>query len=90
MLLIRQHDHRYETSCASCALNHPCHEFGATQAIGVALQRSIVRDQLRRAHVRAPSEGTPAATWASAGRTLIVMATWQQRACELEGGGCLG
>ena len=25
---------------------------GATQAIGVALQRSIVRDQLRRAHVR--------------------------------------
>jgi hypothetical protein len=24
---------------------------GATQAIGVALQRSIVRDQLRRAHV---------------------------------------
>ena len=25
---------------------------GATQAIGVALQRSIVRDQLRRAHLR--------------------------------------
>ena len=36
----------------------------------------IVRDQLRRAHVRAPSEGTPAATWASAGRTLILVATW--------------
>ena len=49
---------------------------GATQAIGVALQRSIVRDQLRRAQVMcgAPSEGTLAVTRATAARTLILMA----------------